>query len=107
MSDTSGQRLLLVVDDIAENRDLFRRYFGSRGFQMAQADCGATALGLIKRQRFDAVLLDIVMPEIDGIEVLKRIREVNPKTELPVIMVARKARVWISHWRLILGPTTS
>ena len=92
MSDaTSGQRLLLVVDDIVENRNLLSRYFGSRGFQTAQADCGATALGLIKRQRFDAVLLDIVMPEIDGIEVLKRIREVNPKAELPVIMVSAKS----------------
>jgi len=86
-----GQRLLLVVDYIAENRALLSRYFGSRGFQTAQADCGATALGLIKRQRFDAVLLDIVMPEIDGIEVLKRIREVHAQPELPVIMVSAKS----------------
>jgi len=42
-----GQRLLLVVDDIAENRALLSRYFGSLGFQTAKADCGATALGLI------------------------------------------------------------
>jgi DNA-binding response OmpR family regulator len=92
MSDAnSAKRLLLVVDDIAENRNLLSRYFGSHGFQTAQADCGATALGLMKRQRFDAVLLDIIMPEIDGIEVLKRIREVTPKAELPVIMVSAKS----------------
>jgi DNA-binding response OmpR family regulator len=86
-----SQRLLLVVDDMAENRALLSRYFGSRGFRIAQADCGATALGLIKRQRFDAVLLDIVMPEIDGIEVLKRIREIHAQRELPVIMVSAKS----------------
>lgn len=92
MSDAnSAKRVLLVVDDIVENRNLLSRYFGSRGFQMAQADCGVTALGLIKRQRFDAVLLDIVMPEIDGIEVLKRIRESKAKAELPVIMVSAKS----------------
>ena len=73
------QYRLLVVDDIVENRALLRRYFGNRGFQIAEADCGATALALMKRQRFDAVLLDIMMPGIDGIEVLKRIREIRTR----------------------------
>jgi DNA-binding response OmpR family regulator len=104
MSDAnSGQRLLLVVDDIAENRNLLSRYFGSRGFQMAQADCGATAISLIKRQRFDAVLHDIVMPEIDGIEVLKRIRQVHAQAELPVIMVSAKSATLDISLALDLG----
>jgi len=84
----SGQRRLLVVDDIPENRNLLSRYFGARGYQMAQADCGVTALKMIKQQQFDAVLLDIVMPGIDGIEVLKSIREIHSQGELPVIMVS-------------------
>lgn len=79
---------LLVVDDVAENRNLLSRYFGARGFQVAQADCGVTALSMIKQQRFAAVLLDIVMPEIDGIEVLKIIRVSHTQADLPVIMVS-------------------
>jgi CheY-like chemotaxis protein len=83
-----GHGKLLVVDDIAENRNLLSRYFGARGFQIAQADCGLTALSMIKQQHFDAVLLDIIMPEIDGIEVLKRIRASHTQADLPVIMVS-------------------
>jgi CheY-like chemotaxis protein len=83
-----GHGELLVVDDMAENRNLLSRYFGARGFQIAQADCGLTALSMIKQQHFDAVLLDIIMPEIDGIEVLKRIRASHTQADLPVIMVS-------------------
>jgi CheY-like chemotaxis protein len=79
---------LLVVDDIAENRRLLSRYFGARGFEIAEADCGLTALSMIKEQHFDAVLLDIIMPEIDGIEVLKRIRKSHTQADLPVFMVS-------------------
>jgi CheY-like chemotaxis protein len=84
----SDQRRLLIVDDIAENRNLLSRFFGARGYQVAQAGCGVTALSMIKQQQFDAVLLDIVMPEIDGIEVLKAIRAIYSQGELPVIMVS-------------------
>lgn len=79
---------LLVVDDSASNRELLSRFFASRGFDVAQADCGATALNMIKQQRFDAVLLDILMPEIGGIEVLKIIREHFTQADLPVIVVS-------------------
>jgi len=82
---------LLVVDDDAINRDLLSRYFGARGFQIAEADCGLTALNIIKQQQIDAVLLDIIMPEIDGIEVLKRIRASHTQAELPVFMVSGKS----------------
>jgi CheY-like chemotaxis protein len=82
---------LLIVDDVAENRDLLSRYFGARGFQIAEADCGLTALSMIKQRHFDAVLLDIVMPEIDGIEVLKRIRASHTQAALPVLMVSGRS----------------
>lgn len=83
-----GQHKILVVDDTAANRELLSRYFGVRGFQIAEADCGLTALSMIKQERFSAVLLDILMPEMDGIEVLKNIRTFWTKDSLPVIMVS-------------------
>lgn len=83
-----GQYKLLIVDDIAANRDLLSRYFGARGFQIGEADSGLSALSLIKQERFNAVFLDILMPEIDGLEVLKRIRGIYTRSDLPVIMVS-------------------
>jgi CheY-like chemotaxis protein len=83
-----GHGELLVVDDVAENRNLLTRYFGARGFRIAEADCGLTALSMIKQRHFAAVLLDIVMPGMDGIEVLKRIRASHTPADLPVIMVS-------------------
>jgi len=94
---SSQQARVLVVDDIPENRILLCRYFGVRGFMMVQADSGTAALTMIQRQNFDAVLLDILMPGMDGIEVLKRIRAIHPPSTLPVIMVsAKSARMDIS-----------
>jgi CheY-like chemotaxis protein len=88
MNVSNRSKKLLIVDDIEANRELLIRYFGARGFQIAEADGGSTAMGMIKQQHFDAVLLDIMMPEIDGIEVLKRIRAAYTQTDLPVIMVS-------------------
>jgi DNA-binding response OmpR family regulator len=85
-----SEHQLLVVDDVAENRALLRRYFGTRGFHVIEADKGETALGLIGRRKFDLILLDIVMPEMDGLEVLKRIRLTHTSQRLPVVMVSGK-----------------
>jgi DNA-binding response OmpR family regulator len=94
---SSQQARVLIVDDIPENRILLCRYFGIRGFMMVQAESGAAALTMIQRQSFDAVLLDIMMPGMDGIEVLKRIRALHSPLNLPVIMVSGKsARMDIS-----------
>jgi DNA-binding response OmpR family regulator len=94
---SSQQARVLVVDDIPENRILLCRYFGVRGFMMVQADSGTAALTMIQRQSFDAVLLDILMPGMDGIEVLKKIRAIHSRSSLPVIMVSGKsARMDIS-----------
>jgi diguanylate cyclase (GGDEF)-like protein len=82
---------LLIVDDISDNRAILTRRFQSRGFQIVEAESGLEALELIETDGFDLVLLDIVMPGIDGIETLKRIRARRSPSELPVIMVTAKA----------------
>jgi diguanylate cyclase (GGDEF)-like protein len=82
---------LLVVDDIATNRDVLSRLFRRRGYEVAEAATGCTALELIAKQHFNAVLLDVVMPEMDGFEVLRRIRGTHSMATLPVIMVTAVA----------------
>jgi DNA-binding response OmpR family regulator len=67
------------------------RRFARRGIETIETDSGFTALDLIAQHTFDLVLLDIMMPGIDGIEVLRRIRASYSPESLPVIMVTAKA----------------
>ncbi len=82
---------LLVVDDIADNRILLRRRFERQGFRVTEADGGLEALRLIEEQTFDLVLLDIMMPDIEGTVVLSEIRSKRSSSTLPVIMVTARA----------------
>jgi diguanylate cyclase (GGDEF)-like protein len=82
---------LLIVDDIAANRTILARRFGRRGFQVTEAECALQALALIQQQTFDLILLDVMMPDLSGIDVLKRIRQQHSPMSLPVIMVTAKA----------------
>ena len=78
---------ILVVDDESYNRDLLQRYLSKQGYAVTVADGGRQAMELIGSTKFDLVLLDIMMPNIDGIQVLTIIRQTFSMTELPVIMV--------------------
>jgi diguanylate cyclase (GGDEF)-like protein len=77
---------LLLVDDIEDNRVVLRRRFQRRGFEVDEAESGARALELIGRYDYDLVLLDVRMPDMDGVEALKRLRLTHPADLLPVIM---------------------
>ena len=78
---------LLIVDDIAENRDVLSRRLGRRGYLIETAEDGQSALDIIASRPIDLVLLDVMMPGISGLEVLKEIRKSQSRLELPVIMV--------------------
>jgi diguanylate cyclase (GGDEF)-like protein len=89
--NTSVRPRLLIVDDISDNRTILTRRFQRRGFDVVEAECGLTAIELIDKESFDLVLLDVMMPGMDGIETLKRIRSENSASALPVIMVTAKS----------------
>ena len=79
--------LILAVDDIAVNQTLLKSELRFSDYDVITASSGKEALEKIATEHPDAVLLDIMMPEMDGFEVLEAIRE-NPDTEeLPVIML--------------------
>jgi DNA-binding response OmpR family regulator len=82
---------LLVVDDTEDNRIILNRRFTRLGYEVVEAVDGLSALNLIEREPFDVVLLDIMMPGIDGLEVLRRVREEHSESQLPVIMVTAKS----------------
>ena len=86
-----GPARLLVVDDVEDNRRILTRRFKRRGFEIDEASGGREALEKIENGRYDLVLLDIMMPDIDGMEVLSRTRETRSAAELPIIMVTAKS----------------
>ncbi len=78
---------ILVVDDDRNNRDLLLSRLSRKGYEMHEAAGGQAALDKVTAGGIDLVLLDLMMPEMDGMEVLRRLREQHSPTELPVIMV--------------------
>lgn len=85
MSSTNTS--ILVVDDEELNRDILSRRLTREGYAVTVADSGKEALDMLHLERYDLVLLDIMMPGIDGYEVLKRIRSEPVLHDTPVIMV--------------------
>ena len=81
---------LLVVDDDAMNRDMLSRRLARHGYQVETAADGYEALERLSKHSFDLVLLDVMMPGIDGFEVLRRVREGHPLHALPVIMATAR-----------------
>jgi CheY-like chemotaxis protein len=81
---------LLVVDDNEENRDLLSRRLIKKGFQVLVAEGGRQALSIVEDQPVDLVLLDIMMPDISGIQVLEELRKTRSAAELPIIMATAK-----------------
>ncbi len=85
-NDLTGK--ILIVDDIEDNRDILARRLKKRGYLYDMAENGAIALNKITQEKFDLVLLDITMPEIDGYTVLKTIKSDNVLRNIPVIMIS-------------------
>jgi len=81
---------LLIVDDNEQIREMLRRRCQREGYVITSTQNGYDALENIEKTNFDTVLLDIMMPEINGIDTLKKIREKYSQAQLPVIMISAK-----------------
>jgi DNA-binding response OmpR family regulator len=84
-------RNILIVDDEPEIRGLLVMYFEKEGFQTGTAVTGVEALNFVKAHHPDLVILDLMLPDLGGLEVCKRIRN-DPQVEMiPIIMLTAKA----------------
>ena len=92
---------ILVVDDEAPVREVLTEYFSTEGYAVEAATSGLEALSAVSGGRADLVLLDVRMPGLDGVQVLRRIREMS--TSLPVIMVTANEDVTLARETLTLG----
>ena len=85
-----GSRIL-VVDDKERIREMLQRRLESEGYEPLLVDNGEEALHILDEETVDLVLLDIMMPEFDGFQVLEAIRDENDIAELPVIMLTARS----------------
>ncbi|MFM7150717.1 MAG: response regulator, partial [Gemmataceae bacterium] len=91
MSRESGR--IMVVDDNRENRDLLQILLEQLGHRVVVAGSGPEALALQAKEEFDLVLLDVMMPEMDGFAVLERIKADDTLRHIPVLMVSALDRL--------------
>ena len=77
-------RCVLVADDDTDVRQLVAEYLGAHGFETVEASNGLEALLCVKRRRPEAIVLDLSMPRLGGLEALKRIRAFAPSTRVVV-----------------------
>lgn len=85
--DEDGHARILVVDDDARNRRLLEAMLTPAGYEVVEADSGHVALEIVRRRPPDLVLLDVMMPGIDGIETCRRIRHELEQKLLPIVFV--------------------
>jgi len=81
---------LLVVDDNEMNRDMLSRRLKGRGYDVDVAEGGREALDKLAAEPFDLVLLDVMMPEVSGLDVLAEARKTKTRADLPIIMATAK-----------------
>src|SRR5580692_9709506 len=88
LHETMQASAILVVDDNAANRDVLERRLTREGHTVVTAATGAAALALVAEREFDLVLLDLIMPEMSGFEVLRRLKATDRTKDIPVIIIS-------------------
>ena len=104
MSDNNTAKKLLVVEDEAFLRDLYIEILSDEGFEIDSAADGQEGLAKIQQGGYDLVLLDIVLPKMDGIEVLKALKK-NPakKPNGPIVMLTNLGQEAVISEGVALG----
>ncbi len=84
---------ILIIDDSDHVRGFLTDFLGEAGYEVIEASTGLGGLELLRSRRVNCVLLDVILPDIDGLEVLKRIRQKDNK--LPVLMMTAEDPGWM------------
>ncbi|GAE93931.1 DNA-binding response regulator [Gracilibacillus boraciitolerans JCM 21714] len=82
----AGEKIL-IVDDDADMRELIKLYMKDNGFQVVSAVDGIEALDIVKQETLDLIILDVMMPRLDGFELCQ---EIKTFTDIPIIFLSSK-----------------
>ncbi|EOU1218194.1 response regulator transcription factor [Clostridium perfringens] len=94
---------VLIVDDEEHIRELIKFNLKKEGYDIEVAVNGTEALNIIREIKFDLILLDLMLPEIDGLEVCKEIRRNEETSDIPVMMITAKGEEFDKVLGLELG----
>ena len=90
--NSNNQPVILVVDDIVTNIVLIQAFLRGRNYEVLSAQSGVQALQIASENHPDIVILDIMMPEMDGYEVLARLRASEDTKDIKVVMLSALAK---------------
>ncbi|MPZ77449.1 MAG: response regulator [Deltaproteobacteria bacterium] len=86
------QRTIMVVDDNPDIITIVKTILEGKGYNVSSASSGQELLNALKGQKPDLIILDIMMPEMDGLEVLSRLKSVTETASIPVILLTAKVQ---------------
>ena len=84
---------ILIVEDQVRSRDMIKEMVGRFGFETVEADSGSKAIEKFAIENPDLVLLDIFLPDMSGVEVLKKIRKIEPDTRVLVSTASKEEKI--------------
>ncbi len=96
---------ILIIEDEGVMNKLLREEFKERGFEVEYATDGKQGLELIKNKKADVILLDIILPKMDGFEILEKLKEEKIKTS-PIILLTNLSEIGDIQRALDLGAKT-
>ncbi|MDP2606877.1 MAG: response regulator [Deltaproteobacteria bacterium] len=85
-------KTIMVVDDNPDIITIVKTILEGKGYSVSSASGGAELLNMLKGQKPDLIILDIMMPEMDGLEVLSRLKAVSETATIPVILLTAKVQ---------------
>jgi CheY-like chemotaxis protein len=88
---TSPQKTVLIIEDEADAADLFAEMMRVSGFRVLKTSASAPAITLMTEEKPDIVLLDIMMPDISGLDILRQMRADPELANIPVVVVSAKS----------------
>jgi two-component system, OmpR family, alkaline phosphatase synthesis response regulator PhoP len=87
-----SKKTIMVVDDNPDIITIIKTILEGKGYNVISASSGQELLNLLKNQKPDLIILDIMMPEMDGLEVLTKLKGVTDTTSIPVILLTAKVQ---------------
>jgi two-component system cell cycle response regulator DivK len=83
-----AQRTILIVDDFDDTRLLLRTWLQKKGYRVVEAENGNRAVAAAESVRPDLIIMDVEMPELDGLSATRKIRELTDFREVPIVAVS-------------------
>jgi DNA-binding response OmpR family regulator len=88
---TSPQKTVLIIEDEADAAELFAEMMRVSGFRVLKTSSSTPALSLIATEKPDLIILDIMMPEVSGLDILRQMRQETALARIPVVVVSAKS----------------